>query len=336
MEKRAMNSRYSSLSNLSINEQADITIRLCNFFAVLNAKKLREELGLPIKEKVIEPLTLVDFLNYMKTDGLDLWPKMQRIQELVEKLKQRNVLQYRGGVDLNSGFFFMRELTEREKKGRLWLGSILGSAYVGHEIEKDIVYIEGTTPKGDISVGTGTLITDGVILTCAHVVDDMKVDYVKIRGQRFNIKDARSHEIVDVGLIFLNETIEPLSKDMAFRDSKLLEPIVIAGYPTIPRSLAPCYTLQTGEISGQIKNTMDSYPMDLFSAIARPGNSGGPVLGMDGCITGIVTRSLERQQEESDAMAVLPFFASVPASEIGRCIGEITDGGIDVPWENYV
>ena len=104
MEKRAMNSRYSSLSNLSINEQADITIRLCNFFAVLNAKKLREELGLPIKEKVIEPLTLVDFLNYMKTDGLDLWPKMQRIQELVEKLKQRNVLQYRGLISIPASF----------------------------------------------------------------------------------------------------------------------------------------------------------------------------------------------------------------------------------------
>lgn len=174
MKNRAVNSRYSSLSNLSINEQANITISLCNFFAVLNAKKHREELGLPIKEKVVESLKLIDFLNYMKIKGLDLWPKMQRIQELVEKLKRHNVLQYRGGLDLNASFFFMREFTEREKKGRLWLGSILGSAYIGHEIEKDIVYIEGTTPKGDISVGTGTLIKGGVILTCAHVIDDMK------------------------------------------------------------------------------------------------------------------------------------------------------------------
>ena len=330
-----MSSRYSSLSNLSISEQSELSIRLCNFFAVLNAEKLRKELGLPITKGVAEPLKLIDFLKYMKNNGRDYWPKMQRIQELVEKLKHHNILQYRGGSDLNSTFFFMREFTEREKKGSLWLGTILGSAYVGHEIEKDVVYIEGTTPKGDISVGTGTLISDGAILTCAHVVDDMKVEHVIIRGNKYSIRDTMSHKVVDVGLVRLTETVEPLSKDIALRDSKLLEPIVIAGYPTIPRSLEPCYTLQTGEISGHIQKTMDSYPMDLFSAIARPGNSGGPVLGLDGCITGIVTRSLERQQEESDAMAVLPFFASVPACEISRCINEISDGGIDVPWENY-
>lgn len=330
-----MRARYSSLSNLSIDEQTNITIKLCDFFSVLNARKIREEMGLPVKENVIEPLQLIDFMNHMKEHYLDLMPKMQRIQELVDKLKNNNVLQYRGGLDLNSSFFFMRELTEREKKGRLWLGSVLGSAYIGHEIEKDIAYIEGTTPKGDVAVGTGTLIKDGLILTCAHVVDDMRVDYVKIRGENYSIKSVLSHKVVDVGLIFLNENIEPFSKDIAFRNSRLLEPIVILGYPTIPRSLSPCYTLQTGEISGHIESTMDSYPMDLFSAIARPGNSGGPVLGMDGCITGIVTRSLERYKEESDAMAVLPFFASVPASEIGRCIGEITDGRIDVPWERY-
>lgn len=330
-----MKKRYSSLTSLSIAEQSRLCIDLCGFFAVLNARKNRESLELPVKDGVIESLKVGDFFKFMKVNGVDLWPKMQRVQELIEKLRQQNVLQYRGGVDLNASFFFQREFTEREKKGNLWLGGVLGGSYIGHEIEKDIAYIEGVTPKGDISVGTGTLISDGIVLTCAHVIDDMQVDHVIIRGDRHTVADTLSHKVVDVGLITLEESVKVESKDIAFRNSKILEPIVISGYPTIPRSLAPCYTLQSGEISGHITKTMDSYPMDLFSAIARPGNSGGPVLGLDGCITGIVTRSLERHPEESDAMAVLPFFASVPSSEIQRCVTELTGDGVEIFWEDY-
>ena len=328
-----MSSRYSKLSGLSIEEQVQFSVALCEFFAPLNEKNMRKELSLPINEKVIKPLQIVNFFTFMENSGHDLWPKMQRIQELIEILKQKYILQSRGGVDIKESFIFMKELTIREKKGLLWLGAVLGKQYIGYQIEKDIVYIEGITSKGDISVGTGILISNRYILTCAHVVDDMKVSHVVIRKNKYTIKKTYSHEIVDVGVIYLNIEVEMMVKDLAFRESKLLEEIVIAGYPTIPRSLAPCYTLQTGEISGHISETMDKYPMDLFSAIARPGNSGGPVLGIDGCITGIVTRSLERQQEESDAMAVIPFFASVPSSEIYKCVKELIS--YEVNWESY-
>jgi hypothetical protein len=330
-----MRERYSELSELPIKEQAHLCVKLCNFFSPLNANEMREALGLPINNKVVTPLTVLDFFKYWKGMRVDLWPKMQRIKELIEKLKQRSVLQSRGGVDLNESLLFMKELTEREKKGLLWFGSILGISYIGHEIEKDIVYIEGVTSKEDISVGTGTLVSEDAILTCAHVVNDMKIDHVIIRGDKYRIKNALPHGVLDVAIIFLEKNVEIFVKDLAFRDSKLLEQIIIAGYPKIPRSLEPCYTLQSGEISGHILNTMDKYPMDIFSAIARPGNSGGPVLGIDGCITGIVTRSLERQKEESDQMATLPFFASVPAWEIQRCIGELTNGQVELKWENY-
>jgi len=330
-----MSDRYLVLSVLSIDEQAELAIRLCDFFSPLNERKLRKELNLPINPKTIHPLILANFFQYWKNRGVDLFPKMQRIKELILLLKQKNVLQSSGGTDLNETFFFMKLLTEREKKGTLWLGTVLGCSYIGNEIEKDIVYIEGTTPAGDISVGTGTLIESGVILTCAHVVDDMKAEHVIIRGEKYIIKSSKSHDIADVALVYIDENVEVNSKDLVLRESAMLEPVVIAGYPTIPRSLAPCFTLQRGEISGHLQETMDKYPMDLFSAIARPGNSGGPVLSEDGCIVGIVTRSLERQQEDADSMAVFPFFASVPSNEIRKCVLELSSGAINVKWEDY-
>lgn len=163
----------------------------------------------------------------------------------------------------------------------------------------------------------------------------MEVDHVIIRGKKYDIQKTLSHDVVDVALIYVGEYVEVQSKDLAFRDAMLLEPLVIAGYPTVPRSLKPCYTLQKGEISGHLRETIDKYPMDLFSAIARPGNSGGPLVSQDGCIIGMVARSLERQQEESDSMAVFPYFASVPASEIRKSILELTSNSIDIKWENY-
>lgn len=75
--------------------------------------------------------------------------------------------------------------------------------------------------------------------------------------------------------------------------------------------------------------------MELFSAIARPGNSGGPVVAMDGRVVGIVTRSLERDKEEADFMAPMPFFAAVPSKLIAQALTELDGGGTSLPWEDW-
>jgi S1-C subfamily serine protease len=328
--------RYSVLSQLSLNEQRELCIKLCNFFNPLQNQSIRVAMKMEVQKNQLTPLSIIDFLMFHKSSGLDLWPKMMRIKELIRKLCQKGILSSYGGTDLNEHFFFTRELSNLQRLGTLWLGEVLGSQYIGTEIEKDIAYITGTTSKGDISVGTGILISPNAVLTCAHVLSDMTLDNViTVSGQDIEVKDIKFHDVVDVGIIFLKNDITRKLNDLAFRDAALLEEVVIAGYPTIPRSLKPVFTLQRGEISGFMTETMDKYPLDLFSAIARPGNSGGPVVGLDGCIVGIVTRSLEREKEEADSMSPLPFFASVPASVIKKSVLELTDNLVSIPWEDY-
>lgn len=144
-----------------------------------------------------------------------------------------------------------------------------------------------------------------------------------------------SHQQIDVGVIFLKEPIAPQLPDLAFRDAAILEEVVIAGYPSVPRSKAPALTFQLGEINGHIPDTLDAYPMDLFSAIARPGNSGGPVVATDGRVVGIVTRSLEREKEEADPMAPLPFFAAVPSKIIAKALADLDSSGTSLAWEDW-
>jgi hypothetical protein len=67
----------------------------------------------------------------------------------------------------------MYELTTSAKKGTLWLGTALGPESIGPAAAKGIALIIGKTKNGTISRGTGILFLPRIILTCAHVLDDM-------------------------------------------------------------------------------------------------------------------------------------------------------------------
>ncbi len=334
-----MTERYSKLAPLDQEERAALCIMLCSFFSPMNNAKHRQALLLPIEEGMMRPLSLFDFFKWTKMNGNDLWSKEFRINELVLRLEQKGVLVNAGtngkSPGLSNCFYFMYEFSSLAGKGRLWLGSILGADYIGYEIKKDLVLITGITPMGDHAIGTGHLILPGVVLTCAHVLDDMKIaEQVEIGIRKFKVDKCLSSKNADVGIIFLEEQVAPSLQDIALRSAHSLEEVVIAGYPTIPRGLAPIITLHRGEICGRVENTIDGCPLELFSAIARPGNSGGPVVGLDGRIVGIVTRSLERPREEADPMAPLPFFSAVPADVIQKEFINLT-GGNQLPWETY-
>lgn len=333
-----MTERYSSLAPLDHGERAQLCILLCNFFASSSNTKHREALGLKTDD-TLRPLRLFDFFMWAQKNGSDLWPKAQQINELVAALERKGVLVNAGitgkAASMNRCFYFWYQISSLAQKGTLWLGNILGADYIGHEIKKDLVLITGVTSAGDCAVGTGLLVIPGVVLTCAHVIDDMKVgDLVEWSdGRALKVRKCSSSKNADVGIVFLEEPVVPFLSDIALRSARSLEEVVIAGYPMIPRGLSPVITLHRGEICGRIEDTMDGYPLELFSAIARPGNSGGPVVGLDGRIVGIVTRSLERQREEADAMVPLPFFSAVPADVIQREFMDLT--GLEIPWESY-
>jgi hypothetical protein len=92
-------------------------------------------------------------------------------------------------------------------------------------------------------------------------------------------------------------------------------------------------TFQRGEISQIDVRTIWGTNVDLFSAIARPGNSGGSLVTLEENVVGLVTQSLERERESADLMSVLPFFAAVPACDIRTEFEALTS--IALPWETY-
>jgi Trypsin-like peptidase domain len=334
-----MPARFSQLKPLAQQERAALCLALCGFFSPLNNERIRSELDLPLQQGKLIPLSLMDFFKWAKKQGDDLWPKMLRTRELVLRLVQRGILVPAGNTGGSPGltetYYFMHELSTLASKGSLWLGTVLGPDYVGYAIQSDIALITGTNDNGDHVIGTGLHIMPGMILTCAHVIDDIQIDSnIKIQDRTVNVLECKSDASVDIGLIVVDEKVVPTLADLAFRKAEILEEVVIAGYPTVPRGLVPTITLQRGEISGRIEETMDQHPVELFSAIARPGNSGGPVVSMDGRIVGLVSRSLERPREEADIISPMPFFSAIPADVIRESFRALTNG-LELSWETY-
>jgi S1-C subfamily serine protease len=57
----------------------------------------------------------------------------------------------------------------------------------------------------------------------------------------------------------------------------------------------------------------------LFSAIARPGNSGGPIVSEKGRVLGLVSKEVK-----FDGTSTFPFFAAVPAEVIAKALLELS------------
>ena len=87
--------------------------------------------------------------------------------------------------------------------------------------------------KGDDHIGSGVLISANHILTCSHVVDNVKVKGTIVNNKEYTIKNIYKSESKDVAIIeILDCSLNP-ENDVIFSDGQVLEPILTFGYPPI-------------------------------------------------------------------------------------------------------
>jgi hypothetical protein len=80
---------------------------------------------------------------------------------------------------------------------------------------KSLVYITGKTNEGDESVGTGLHLYNDMVLTCAHVVNDLDLDgHVTIQGRKIEIIEHEAHPKYDVGAIKLRHSLSTALPDV--------------------------------------------------------------------------------------------------------------------------
>ena len=282
-----------------------------------------------------EPLEGGDFLKYLEKTGIlpDSRKYASRIRDLLDKLEAAGLLTFMGhGRDVQVGkrYYFMKELTSLERKGLLWTAPALGPEFLHSVYSHITVQITGLNTIGDVHAGTALAIAPNWLLTCAHVITDMRInDEQSFLGRLHRVVQTLTHESVDVGLIQVEPDLSVIDS-LAFREPVLSEALFTFGFPHVPLAREPALVMQRGEVTSTNVTLLDGRDVFLYSAIARPGNSGGPILSESGHVLGIVTEQLERQ-----GMAhALPFHAGVATSNIASAIADIQPS-LKLPVENY-
>lgn len=327
--------RYSDLSPLSMDEKINLSVLACKFFSPLANSEMHDLIGKPKQQGVIRPLDGGDFIHYLEKSGqlASASRKMYRIVELLRDLAAAHILTDMGpgkAVIMGSHYYFAKELTNKQKEGLWWFAETLGGEFVYHQFAPAALHITGKSTKGDIVAGTGIAIDDCWILTCAHVLNDMTVDETQhLLGGEYKILECHSHPEIDVGLVKVDKKLFKLP-GLAFADAAAGLSVYTIGFPRVPLSLEAMPIMHRGEVTVPSLKTFQGHELFLYSAIARPGNSGGPIVGKSGTVVGIVTEELC----EESSKAGLPFYAGVPSAQISRAIEEMCPS-VRLPVESY-
>jgi S1-C subfamily serine protease len=159
-----------------------------------------------------------------------------------------------------------------------------------------VAHTSGQQGSGDglasFSVGTAWPVASGLAVTNNHVVDGVEqVQLIDVRGTQLTASVVLRNTAHDLALLRVNESGSlppalPLASDSPRPGSR----VFTIGYPRIDiMGITP--KLSDGIISSLngYRDDPDSYQV---SVPIQPGNSGGPLLNMDGAVVGVVASML--------------------------------------------
>ena len=154
-------------------------------------------------------------------------------------------------------------------------------------------------PPQAISWGTGFVVSEGFVLTALHVINGRTSVLVGPVGQSPNgqprwvqAQVLQTDAALDLALLKARIELPPLALYPGTQVPLGLEVSVI-GYPQ-PRIQGMSKKITQGIINGyrnENSNNTDSGFMQISAEVSQ-GNSGGPVLGPDGTVVGMVQRKL--------------------------------------------
>jgi len=326
--------RFSILSSVPLELRHRICLEAIEFFGAVNNQKMHEALNKSWRNVVV-PLSGWDFVMYLtKYTDIEATRYVEHIRQLCRRMAAAGILHemgQSGPVVFAMTYHVFMELTEMERRGQCWLAKVLGPEFVYRLYsESAIVQITGQTAAGDEHAGTGIVLAPQWVMTCAHVVEDMTLHAEQsFCGQRVRVRRCVPHSVVDVALVEVDGNLKPLD-GMTYRAPVVGEELYTLGFPRVPLAREAPVILQRGEVIVDQLRTVHGRTLFLYSAIARPGNSGGPIISAAGHVVGMVTEELSAQE----GVAQLPFYAGIRSSDLAVAVAELGTG-VALPTETY-
>jgi hypothetical protein len=270
-------------------------------------------------------LSLQDFLHYEAQQNPGKGIATALVQRLLDQLCAKAILvrepllqTAREGVySLNDGL--AQYLYERH----LIKNVILGFDYIVNNYRQAVAKILVSTREGDEGIGTGFLFNvqshEGdtawsIVITNEHVAKHEK--HLQVMSVDNEVKEYNRifHSgKYDAAAIVLRDFWDTPAFHL-YPDPKLLDDIVIAGYPPVPTTKDAYQLVHKGEINSFVTDYWGN-DFFLFSAKTSPGNSGGPVINDMGMVVGMVTQQLF-EKGAFETRGQLPYFAAIPSARI--------------------
>ena len=161
-------------------------------------------------------------------------------------------------------------------------------------VRASVVRIEVETNQYT-GTGSGVIVTkNGWIITNIHVIENAnKIDITLENGENYSgiVSSAYYHDYLDIALVKIDSirTDFPIAKIGKSDEMVVGQEIIAVGYPYAFELGYPA-TVTKGIVSA-IRNLYGDVYIQ-FDAAVNPGNSGGPLLNLDGEVVGIVTLGL--------------------------------------------
>src|SRR5476651_566523 len=176
-------------------------------------------------------------------------------------------------------------------------------------------------------VGSGFIMSaDGYVMTNAHVVDDADTIYVTLTDKReFKAKLIGVDERTDVAVVKIQATSLPAITVGDSNKVRVGEWVLAIGSP-----FGLDNTVTAGIVSAKGRDTGDYLPFIQTDVAVNPGNSGGPLINMQGEVIGINSQIYSRTGGFMGISFAIPIDEAMRVADQLKTTGKVTRGRIAV------
>ncbi len=305
--------------------------RMCEFFAPENREKGFAAVGRELSEPArAEGLTLLDFAScYPGTPGTGEPLNVFRLSELLERMVSVGLLTRvtgRPGIWGIGESQYLNFGPTDDRGDSMNLVLALGPDFLYRLCEPSLVHIAGEK-DGVASAGTGIVVDERHVLTCRHVVSDMEVNpEQEFQDREYEITDEliHRHSKIDMAVIRVNGPLLTPLPGLVLRPPIVAQAVFALGYPKLPGLQRAYVTMQPGAVTNESVTSCWGDSLFLYSAIARPGNSGGPVMSDDGYLVGMSIA--DAKAEYSNEKEFSPHYAGIPSQVLFHAMDDLELG----------